>query len=91
MVHVFEGINSCDLCAILITILCFSTIFYYIKSKINKFKKVRNFRYNGFSCKLLEGYLMYKAQVKEQTEDPNIVKCICSDGKERDIPILAIM
>jgi len=52
--------------------------------------KVRNFKYNGFSGRELDGYAAYKAQFIKWTNDPGIAICLCSDGKKRFIPTFAL-
>lgn len=52
--------------------------------------KVKNFSYNGFSGRKLDGFATYTAEFKEWTDDPGVAKFTCSDGKERLIPTFAI-
>jgi hypothetical protein len=48
--------------------------------------QVENFKYNGFMIKPEKGIANYTATFKNWTNDPGIVNCLCSDGKERLIP-----
>ena len=52
--------------------------------------QVQKFIYNGFAVIPPKGgwgqIAEYTAQFKEWTHDPGIMKCKCSDGKERLIP-----
>ena len=52
--------------------------------------KVKNFEYNGFYGKDLEGYADYTAEFKCWTDDPGIARCECSDDIERLIPTFAL-
>ena len=52
--------------------------------------KVRNFEYNGFCGKLLDGYTSYTANFKEWTSDPGVATFTCSDGEDRLIPTFAM-
>ena len=51
----------------------------------NKYN-VRNFVYNGFLCNERPGNTPYTVEFKKWTDDPGIMLCDCSDGKERLIP-----
>ena len=61
-----------------------------IEASQNGFHKVRNFQYNGFYGRLLEGYAKYTISSPMKTSDPGIYKCISSDGKTKYIPSYAI-
>lgn len=52
--------------------------------------KVKNFSYNGFMGKLLDGHASYEAKFKSWTNDPGVMVCSCSDGKDRLIPTFAL-
>jgi hypothetical protein len=51
---------------------------------------ITNFTYNGFFGKTLNGLTKYKARFNQWTNDPGIVLCDCSDGKQRLIPTFAM-
>lgn len=51
---------------------------------------IRNFRYGGFSGKLLNGFARYKASFINWTGDPGIARMLCSDGVIRLIPTFAL-
>lgn len=53
--------------------------------------KVRNFSYNGLYCFDLKGLAKYQATFKHWTADPKVCKAVCTDGKERLIPIDCIL
>jgi len=53
--------------------------------------KVRNFDYNGFYGRTLQGMASYEAKFSRWTNDPGIGVFECSDGKERLIPTFALI
>ena len=52
--------------------------------------KVKNFEYNGFYGRTLNGHAPYTAEFEKWTADPGIGVFTCSDGKNRIIPTFAI-
>jgi len=52
--------------------------------------EIKNFSYNGFTGRSLEGMAPYTAKFKEWTNDPGIGRFECSDGEKRLVPSFAI-
>lgn len=52
--------------------------------------KIRNFSYNGFCGKLLNGYAKYTGLFIKWTNDAGVALIKCSDGKERLVPSFAL-
>ncbi len=53
--------------------------------------KVKEFDYNGLFVNFTGGEASYTAEFSEWTRDPGIIRCKCSDGKERLIPSCALV
>jgi hypothetical protein len=81
--------NSFDLILIATIAIIIGTLYHYYKLRPIYFK-IQNFSYNGFSGKLTGGFTTSKATFKNWTDDPGIMNCICTDGKERLIPTFAL-
>jgi hypothetical protein len=52
--------------------------------------RIRNFEYNGFFGKDLEGFAPYWCKFVRWSGDPGVAVMQCSDGRERLIPTFAL-